>query len=274
MTDIVIYCGGQPWATPKQDAFMAGLRAHGIEPEERKSGNWRASDLAVVWGHRDHALHEIQRATGGRYLVLERAYIGDIHERRRWCSIGYDGLNGRADFCNADSPPDRWEKYFSDVMKPWQQGIGDYALVMGQVPGDSSIEGINIDDWYAEAAASLKGDWAYPVMFRPHPVAVERNQVSDVYGTTLSVGSLADALAGAACVATWNSNTAVDAVLAGIPTIACDKGSMAWDVAAQDWDHCAQPDRNQWVANLAYTSWLEKEIADGSAWEHLKSGVL
>jgi hypothetical protein len=267
--DVVVYHRGQPWAAPRLELFTNGLIRHGIEPEVRSADNWRASDLAVVWGHRDKALHEIQRAHGGRYLVLERAYIGDIHERRRWTSSGYDGLNGRADFCNENSPPDRWEKYFSDVIKPWKTG-GDYTLVMGQVPGDSSLQGVDIDGWYEEAAANLKAEWSKPVRFRPHPVAVERNQVGEVHGTTLDAGSLANALDGAACVATWNSNTGVDAVLAGVPVIACDRGSMAWSVSARDYSHCARPEREQWAANLAYCQWLEEEIASGETWEHLR----
>ncbi len=270
MTDIAVYLTGKPWADPKLNAFIDGLTTHETVPEIRRSGNWRASDLAVVWGHRDHALHEIQRANGGRYLVLERAYIGDIHERRRWCSIGYDGLNGRADFCNADSPPDRWEKYFAGVMKPWRND-GKQAFIMGQVGGDASIYGVDIAVWYELAEARLRASTGRSVLFRPHP---NDPNVEPPYGARLATGVLAGCLAYASVVATYNSNTAVDSVLAGVPTIACDKGSMAWDVASQDWDRCARPDRNQWAWNLAHTSWLEEEIADGSAWEHLKVGVL
>ncbi|KKL78280.1 hypothetical protein LCGC14_2026390, partial [marine sediment metagenome] len=62
--DVVIYRAGQEWAEPKLDAFVAGLRWHGIEPEERRAEDWRVSDLAVVWAHRDAALHNMQGGAG------------------------------------------------------------------------------------------------------------------------------------------------------------------------------------------------------------------
>lgn len=269
MTDIVVYRTDKPWAEPKLEAFIKGLRVHGQAYEQRSSGNWRASDLAVVWGHRDFALHEFQRFHGGRYLVLERAYIGDIHARRRWTSIGYDGLNGNADFCNSDSPSDRWDEHFAGLLKPWKSE-GGYAVVMGQVGGDASIIGINMRAWYEEAVANLTAEWKLPVVFRPHP---SDPNVPVPYGAAKQAGELADCLAGARVVATYNSNTGVDAVLAGVPTIARDSGSMVWGLAAYDYDHCALPSRVQWAANLAYTQWLEEEIVSGEAWEHLKGGV-
>ncbi len=269
--DIVIYRGAQSWAAPLLEAFAEGLIAHGIEPEIRTVGDWRVCDLAVIWAHRADVMFKAQRDAGRHYLVMERGYIGDIEARRAWTSLGLDGLNGRAVFPKPDDGH-RWEKNFVGAMKPWRDD-GDYALLMGQVPGDASIAHVDINKWYAEAAASLAADWHRPVMFRPHPVAVQRNQVDDVYGTIRLTTSLESALEGAAVVATFNSNSGVDAVLAGVPTIAMDRGSMAWDVAAHDWDHCAKPDRTKWAAQLAFSQWTRDEIASGVAWQHL-TGVV
>lgn len=265
--DIVIYRAGQPWAGPKLDAFVAGLRAHGLEPEQRKADDWRVSDLAVVWAHRDAKLHEMQLAAGSRYLVLERGYIGDLETRRRWTSLGYDGLNGRADFCNADAGPDRWERHFADTMQPWKDG-GDYALLMGQVRGDASLKGVDIQDWYAETAKALSV-LGWTVMFRPHP----RDHTQAPDGAYALVGSLEGALAAAGLVVTYNSTSGVDAALAGVPLVAMDLGSMAWDVAAHSIEELnyEQTDRDAWAGRLAYTQWNDDEISDGVAWEYLKA---
>ncbi len=263
--DCVIYRAGQPWAEPKLDAFVQGLRAHGIEPEERQAEDWRVSDLAVVWAHRDTKLHNMQGAAGKHYLVLERGYIGDIENRRRWTSCGYDGLNGRADFCNADVTPERWEEHFAGSMQPWRGG-GDYALLMGQVRGDASLSGVDIEQWYTETAQALSG-LGWTVMFRPHPR--DRMQAPD--GAYVLESSLDSALEGAALVVTWNSNSGVDAVLAGVPTVAMDRGSMAWMVSAQKLVIQRLADRLAWSAKLAYCQWNDDEMAAGAAWEHLKS---
>ena len=267
--DVVIYRAGQPWAEPKLDAFVAGLRQHGIEPEERQAENWRKSDLAVVWAHRDTALHNMQGAAGNHYLVLERGYIGDIENRRRWTSMGYDGLNGRADFCNAGAGPARWEKHFAGFMRPWKDG-GDYALLMGQVRGDASLAGMDIRAWYAEMARRL-GDFGWTVMFRPHP----RDLTAAPDGAYALVGGLDSALSGAAVAVTWNSTSGVDAALSGVPVVAMDRGSMAWDVSAHRIEELnyESTDRAAWSARLAYCQWNDDEIAGGVAWEHLKGYV-
>ena len=263
--DIVVYRAGQPWAEPKLDAFAEGLRAHGLEPEQRKAEDWRVSDVAVVWAHRDTKLHDMQRAAGKHYLVLERGYIGDIENRRRWTSIGWDGLNGRADFCNADAGPERWEQHFASYMRPWKDG-GDYALLMGQERGDASLAGVDIEGWYAKTAQALSG-LGWTVMFRPHPN--DPTRAPD--GSYALLGSLEGALSGAAFVVTWNSNSGVDAALAGVPVVAMDRGSMAWDVAAHDLDHIGfKSARLIWSHRLAYCQWNDTEMADGTAWEHLR----
>ena len=263
--DVVIYRAGQPWAEPKLDAFVEGLRVHGIEPEERTTPDWRVSDLAVVWAHHDPGLHKVQLEAGKHYLVLERSYIGDIEERRRRCSIGYDGLNGRADFCNSDVTGERWEQHFANRMQPWRDG-GDYALLMGQTRGDASLVGLDPRQWYAETAASLAG-MGWTVMFRPHP---NDPTVAPAKSYSL-VGGLDGALDGAALAVTWNSNSGVDAVLAGVPTVAMDRGSMVWGVAARSLDHIGfKPSRTAWTHRLAWTQWLPEEMAAGHAWEHLK----
>ena len=262
---VIVYRHNTPWSAPPEKAFAEGLARHGIAVEWRREGDWAAADVAVVWGHRNPALHDMQRRAGAHYLVMERSFIGDIHDRRKWTSLGFDGLNGRAARPHA-MPADRWEAHFADRMKPWRPAGGDYALLAGQVRGDAALAGVDIDAWYAAAAANLAAEWNLPVRFRAHPMDAGQPAPR---GTKPLDGDLAAALAGAAIVATWNSNSAVDAVLAGVPAIVGDRGAMAWPVAARDWDHRATPDRGQWAADLAYAQWTLDEIAAGTAWDHL-----
>jgi len=266
--DIVVYRSESPWATPKEDAFIEGLRVHGIEPEERSPANIRASDLAVIWAHRHKALFDTQRQAGAHYLVMERGYIGDIHERRKWTSLGFDGLNGRAWFPKPVNG-ERWERNFGHVMQPWKDG-GEYTVVMGQVRGDASLGGLDVVDWYDEAVANMKADWKFPVVFRPHP-RDDRTPVP--LADRIDRGELSALLEKACGVCTFNSNTGVDAVLAGAPVVARDRGSMAWDVSGHDYDQCWRPDRTVWAAQLAFCQWTDREIASGLAWDHLRKLV-
>ena len=58
-------------------------------------------------------------------------------------------------------------------MCPWRERRDGYALLIGQVPGDQSIAGVDMDGWYSKTATELKSA-GWDVRFRPHPVAVQR----------------------------------------------------------------------------------------------------
>ena len=107
-------------------------------------------------------------------------------------------------------------------------------------------------------------------VFRPHPLAYRRGGVRPVAGTTLRDGSLAEELQRAAVVITFNSNTAVESVLAGVPTITMDPGSMAWDMTSHAIDDpLVTPERERWAATLAWRQWTLAEIESGAALENL-----
>jgi len=263
--DIRIYQRSfQPHASKRIQDFLNGLKRHGFKGSWANQAHYRPSDLAVIWGHRFPHIIKGQKEYGGDYLVMERGYFKD---RMTYCSMGYNGLNGRAEFLAENSPPDRWEKHGTEV-KSWKTD-GKYILLMGQVSGDQSLQGINIRMWYQEVIEKIKGLTDMPVFFRPHPVARQQETGLDCDG--YERGTLAESLQDAYLAITFNSNTGVDAVINGIPVIAMDKGSMAWNMAQHEITlEQSMPDRNQWLYDLGYKQWLPKEIANGDAWEHLK----
>lgn len=259
--NIIVYRSGKPWATPIEDNFIRGLNAHGEYPESRRYGDWYPADVVVIWGHRADELFEMQRRNGGHYLVMERGYIGDIHNRRKWTSLGFDGLNGRATFPKAADGGARWETNFGQYMKPYKGG-GDYVLVCGQVPGDASLRGFDIEAWAALRCRELEA-FGYTPRFRPHP------------NSGCPERPLAQDLAGAQFIVTFNSNTGVDATLAGVPAVAEDEGAMIWPIAAHDFRNIDYEggDRIPWAHDLAWCQWRIDEIASGEAWNVLQRVV-
>lgn len=241
----------------KQGAERHGLSVI-IEPYREKV----RTKLVACWGWRKGMQ---LRQNGHKVLVMERGYLGD---RFFYTALGWNGLNNRADFRNGDVPADRWERLFRDTMKPWKQG-GDYALLMGQVRGDMSLGGRDLGGWYAETAQRMEKQYGLPVRFRPHPVSVKRGDVKCPPRAKLIDGSLQDAFAGAAVVVTFNSNSATDAVMAGVPTVTIDEGAMAWPVTAHVIGQTHKPDREDWGRKLAYCQWTPDEIRSGEAWAHI-----
>jgi len=253
-------------ASPYIEAFGRGLTRHGQDFSRQVGGAPPDADLVVFWGHRKLMVINKQRAAGHDYLVMERGYVG---ARFEYTSLGFNGLNGRADFLNDTVPDDRLY-LFINLMRRWRGLKGRYWAIMGQVAGDASLAGCDIYNWYQDIIADIKGRSTQPIVFRPHPLS---RQYSSPMGSSLRTGRLSDILADAKAVITYNSNSGVDAILAGVPTMAQDRGSMAYAVACHKFEDLAdtgEPDRKTWLQRLSYCQWSSAEIADGIAWQHLK----
>jgi hypothetical protein len=239
-----------------QSALAEGLAKNGIRTM-MGHGNHVSTKHCVVWGWRKGKL---LRDRGHEVLVMERGYIGD---RFAYTSLAWNGLNGHGRF--PEVPVDDGTRFKSMAsMKPWKKG-GDYVLLMGQVPGDASLQGRDMMPWYSQSAMQAQNAYEMPVKFRPHPGVVKRGLTQNPKFTEPSVGTLEEALDGAAIVLTWNSNSSVDAVLAGVPTVTMDKGSMAWEVSAHRIGDIVRPEREKWANRLAWCQWSWDEIISGVA---------
>lgn len=220
-------------------------------------------DAVCLWGWRRGKSF---RDLGFNVLVMERAYLAD---RFTYVSLGWNGLNGRAQW-PVNSDPSRWEQQFSHLMQPWRETPGKYALLIGQVPTDTACRNIDMESWLPEMARKLH-QRGHDVLFRPHPDAKNVR----VRGSMRSVSKeLSADLSGASVTVTYNSNSAVESVLAGVPTITLDKGSMAWEVCSHSLEEAVcTPDRTSWAHSLAWRQWLPDEIASGRAWPHVKAAL-
>lgn len=243
--------------------FARGIQAHGDRADVGRRSRVPPSgsvDAIAVWGWRQAMVY---RKLGFNVLVCERGYVGD---RFRWTSIGLNGLNGRATFPQVADGGARWEKNFGELLQPWTYRPDGYALIMGQVPTDTAVRDIVFASWLRDAYKAAQRRYAR-VKFRPHPQAPTFR-----FEGTQTLGSLADDLSGAAQVITFNSNSGVDSVLAGIPAVAMDEGSMAYPVASHSIDEePVRPDRTQWAHALAWAQWLPTELETGEAWSRLRT---
>ena len=242
------------------EALEQGLRALGISSKRFFQSVGVYTPTVACWGWR---VGSVLRHAGADVLVMERGYLGD---RFKWTSLCWNGLNGHGTFPpSPDDGGERFRTHHGHLMKPWREG-GEYVLLVGQVPGDASLKGRDLRPWYAECARRAAKRFGMPVMFRAHPLAHRRGGVFVVPGTKMQHGSLGEAFAGAAAVISYNSNTTVEAVLAGIPTVCIDRGSMAFEMCSHDIDApLVRPDRERWAHDLAWKQWTIDEIRSGAA---------
>lgn len=244
-------------------AVMSGLHAHGIETAPFNSLPCDDADFSVVWGWR--VAERVKSHLSRPVLVAERGYI----DRMTYSSLGWDGLNGRARF-KINQDPSRFRNLFADRLRPWRSGSSGYALIIGQVIGDAQLSGVDILAWYKRTAVLLH-DQGWDVKFRQHPVEVKRGVARPSVPFAVNAdGSLEDALAGAGLVVCYNSNTAVDAVMAGVPVHVEDIGSMVYGLASHNFG-IIKPEREVRLSELANLQWSIDEIASGKAWDVVKS---
>lgn len=247
-------------------ALAEGFALHGVKVDEGKLNVASNADLAVVWTWRQLDLIEEMRSTGRRVLVMER---GHLQPRRGWLSLGLDGLAGRGIYPPCADSGERFERNFGNMVKPWRSG-GNYVLLIGQVPGDAALHGLHMEPW-AQSVTDTLTERGHRVVWRPHPKVVAKG-LSDFCpaGAEKSSRNLDDDLANARMVVVWSSTTAVEAVLAGVPTIAMDEGSIAWPVTGHDLVSGAPtPDRTEWLHALAWKQWNIGEVRSGLAWDHI-----
>jgi hypothetical protein len=258
---------------------------------------------------RIHAAHRgplivLESGLLGRAVELRRRPIGEI--ARRWLRGHFHGAYERinrddyfrvaiggagfddGDFCNAASPPDRWRQISASRglgLAPWRT-TGRHVLVVGQVPGDAALRGLDIMGWIERTVLALARHTTRPIVVRPHPMTpdgdlAELARLPLIRGrATLQnppLGPIAGSLAGAWATVCHSSGTAIDSLLAGVPAITTSEASMAWPVTGHDLaeiERPPMPPREQWLYDLCYGQWTLEEIRSGQVWGRLRPRLL
>ena len=291
-TKIIVYIrrGTNRIVSSSLDAGIAGFKTLGEDYQVLYEDEYRPSEIAALYGfHKKMSrvgierkkIYDTQNAMGNKVLTFERGFIN----RSIYHSVGWNGINGRADFKVKNCPNDRFDKIGVDV-KPWKQK-GKTILVCGQVPWDCNVQHLNTGfkkrptsvqgymDWLRNTLETIHEHTNRNIIFRPHPSFRRRKEWYEVATPDYvfwSTNSLeADFKRAKVCVA-FNSNTMVEAAIQGIPVFAGDIGSMAYPIANTDLTQIndpKKPSRKQWLNDLAYKQWTWDEMSRGLFWEHL-----
>jgi len=251
-------------------AACAGLRRLGLDAELRDWHKIEPSDVAVFWGARWHG-RKAHTAAGGKCLILERGYIDRMH----YASVGWHDSAGRADHAAEAAPPDRYSKLWRGKMRSWDRRETGIALIVGQVPGDATLGGGNIQAWAKDAAQHYL-DAGYRVIWRPHPFARLGRGIFGELEPRVEVSTnenLDVDLKDAEVVVTYSSTAGVDSVMFGKRTVATSDYSIARPIADPGFGKGSIKDRFRWASELAYRQWNEREIALGEPFERLFAAI-
>lgn len=232
--------------------------------------------------------------SGKPFLVVESPAFREHLSYKRYGWWSYKWTEGN--FNNENSPSDRWSKFVKETnirIKDWHSP-GDNIVIMCQKPTDSSLntlhsKGIEFNDWLVNTIKEIRKHSDRKIVVRMHPKNTGYNgqlklltkQYKDVVvsrntTTNKSQGGLGLDLdlSSAYCVVTYNSLSAVESVVRGIPTFALEDGSMVWPIAHKKLKNIENLNYNiditQWCNDIAYCQWTGAEVKSGEMWSHLK----
>ena len=208
------------------EAFALGLVAYGGETFSLTTSHDAIgiiephTDLVVFWSMNWPAVITYCRKNNIPFICLEMGYI----DRNNFTSVNLNGHNGRSQLKvpanDLRSKKYNWKSYT-------QKAIGDKIVIMGQIPGDKSLEGADVHKWGYETYKKYEKK-GLDVYYKPHPL--DRSEIP--YNMDRFEGSLEETFKEAGMVITYSSNSAVDCWVNGVIATAHSPVSMVWQ-----WQH-------------------------------------
>lgn len=259
-------------------------------------------DVAVMLGSwkrsRDNIHHIIRNdiaANSKCFIVIETPILNrKVIFDNTYHRVGINGFLNRAAWFGEeqDYPADRLGK-IGVKYEGWKKKRGDKIVVALQLPGDASLRNNDINDWCKDVVKQIRLFTDRPIEIRTHPAISDKGMtgydqlvrhfafssykdITFVDGKTISWRKQINT---AHCVVAYTSGLSIDAIVEGIPVIACDEGNFAYNVSDRNVGNIENPkmmsedDIHQWLCNLAYCQWSPKEMETGECWSHLASGV-
>lgn len=269
---------------------------HAVEFEYQES--YRPCDLAVMfgsWKPREKGSHNTRNSVAqnaSKFLVIETPLLNRrTDEENTYWRIGLNGyLNRDAEW--PILPKDQATARLNALgikWINWQHNPQGHIVLALQLPGDASLRGADINEWALQSVITMRKNTNREIRIRSHPLCSARgfNEHGELAARLNYMGienlrfsdgamtSWREDIKDAWCTVTYSSGMAVDSVLAGIPTIACDEGNFAWGISTNDPAQVEQlqladkPQVRAWLNFLAGCQWSIEEMRDGSAWHHL-----
>lgn len=259
-------------------------------------------DLAVMfgsWKPERSNIHHIVRTSivqsDTPFICIETPLLGrEVFKPNKHQRVGINGfLNRDAIFGEEQNyPGDRLQELGIEY-KGWRKNKGSKIVIALQLAGDASLRHNDINQWCRDTVDTLRQYTDRPIEIRTHPGISAKGwgnheelfrdflfkgykNISFVNGReTPWEQQILDAY----CIVAYTSGLSIDAVVNGIPVIACDEGNFAWNVGETKLKNIenlslAKPeDVHQWLRNLAYCQWTPEEMESGRCWDHLKSSI-
>ena len=261
-------------------------------------------DCAVIFGsykkERGRSAHQGKGKiieSGMPYVQLETQLIGRpidtaFHTEFRVGVNGFlwDDANWGFDHITQDRSHKVFERNGYDPTVVWKDD-GEYILLCMQKVGDASLRGADVFAWTQDTVEQIRKHTNRKIIIRPHPLYRKSALHSKLKESVLATADvhwqeadvtkadfvpIAEQLKNAWCTVTYSSGTGIDAVINGIPNVACDTGSMVYDVSSRDIAEIENPYRGEkdlWSNKIAHCQWSIEEFESGECWQHVTKSI-
>ena len=278
--------------------------AKGCGGDITTSNNVDGYDCAVIFGSYKKKRGRPQHQGKGKiiesgipYIQLETQLIGRpidtaVHNEFRVGVNGFLWDDAKWGFEHIED--DRSKKVFErngyDPDVPWKQD-GEYILLCMQKVGDASLRDADVFEWTENTVNDIRKHTDRKIIIRPHPLYRKSSLHNTLKEKVLNVPdthwqetdllkdgfvSIQEQLQKAWCTVTYTSGSGIDAVINGIPNIACDTGSMVYDVSSKDIAEVENPyrgEKKEWTNRIAHCQWNVDEFESGECWKHVSKSI-
>ena len=278
--------------------------AKGCGGDITTSNNVNDYDCAVIFGSYKKKRGRPQHQGKGKiiesgipYIQLETQLIGRpidtaIHNEFRVGVNGFLWDDAKWGFEHIED--DRSKKVFErngyDPDVPWKQD-GEYILLCMQKVGDASLRDADVFEWTENTVNDIRKHTDRKIIIRPHPLYRKSSLHNTLKEKVLNASnthwqetdllkdgfvSIQEQLQKAWCTVTYTSGSGIDAVINGIPNIACDTGSMVYDVSSKDIAEIENPyrgEKKEWTNRIAHCQWNIDEFESGECWKHVSKSI-
>ncbi len=282
---VVFLCADKERESLLADAFLAGVAKWGDEVEKvykSPKDELGDGDVFCVVGVKSAKLFRKIKDAGKHVVFFDKGYFRHRGPGRTWeyWRVSLDEHHPTDYVAVAKHRPARWE-YISRRRVPdsfaWRDG-GGHIVYAGSSEKYHSFVGIEEPTAYAASIIKrLKKLTNRLVVYRPKPTWMAAEPVKGANYSPRNE-SIGDVLKGAWCLVTNGSNASFDAVLAGIPCIVLGK-AIARPISSTTLDDIENPrlatddERTQWLSNIAWCMFTEKEMQEGLAWQCIRPQI-
>ena len=238
------------------EAMCEGIGRCGDKPFMVDLRTPRQADAAVMYGWR-------YREVLKRYRQFVYADLG-YWNRESFYRVSVNAWSPDA-YVKAGLSSERFDA-LGLRLKPWRSE-GDEIIVAGSTRKAATDHGLGYQEWEQKAIDRLQG-CGKRIVYRPKPTDMEATKL---IGAEFDRRPISEAMRNAWAWVTHHSNSAIDALLAGVP-VHCETGAAkAFSVPIEQ---IASPDllpgRAQFLSDVAWLQWTLDEMRSGACWAHLK----